>query len=97
MQGELSFGCNMVYKLFDRTKWRPTYHFIVDIIYTKNLYQEITDHVEALMVTHDVAYRAMKEHPKSWFMPTSIPRRIIRSEGTCWRTISRRGPRSCPL
>ena len=62
--GELSFGCNMVYKLFDRTKWRPTYHFIVDIIYTKNLYQEITDHVEALMVTHDVAYRAMKEHPE---------------------------------
>lgn len=62
---EVSFGCNMVYKMFDKTKWRPTYHFIVDIIYTKNLYMEITDNIKSPMITHNIAYRSMKQKPEN--------------------------------
>jgi Alcohol dehydrogenase, class IV len=60
---EVTFGCNMVYKMFQKTKWRPTYHFIVDIIYTKNLYREIKNNITSPMITHNIAYRSMKQKP----------------------------------
>lgn len=60
---EVSFGCNMVYKMFEKTKWRPTYHFIVDIIYTKNLYREIKNNIKSPMITHNIAYNSMKQKP----------------------------------
>ncbi len=60
---EVTFGCNMVYKMFDKTKWRPTYHFIVDIIYTKNLYREIKNNIKSPMITHNIAYNSMKQKP----------------------------------
>lgn len=60
---EVTFGCNMVYKMFGKTKWRPTYHFIVDIIYTKNLYREIKNNITSPMITHNIAYRSMKQKP----------------------------------
>ncbi|MBD5456792.1 MAG: DUF115 domain-containing protein [Lachnospiraceae bacterium] len=61
---EISFGCNMIYKMFEQTKWRPTYHFIVDVVYTKNLYQEIEQYVESPMIMHDKAYRSMRVKPQ---------------------------------
>lgn len=61
--GEITFGCNMVYKMFEKTKWRPTYHFIVDIIYTKNLYREIKNNIKSPMITHNIAYNSMKQKP----------------------------------
>lgn len=61
---EISFGCNMIYKMFDQTKWRPTCHFIVDVVYTKNLYQEIEQYVESPMIMHDKAYRSMRVKPQ---------------------------------
>lgn len=29
---EPSFACNIIYKVFDKVKWRPTYYFISDVV-----------------------------------------------------------------
>ncbi len=65
IQNEITFGCNMVYKMFDKTKWRPTYHFIVDVIYTKNLYLEIKNNIRSPLITHNHSYRLMAQKPKN--------------------------------
>ena len=61
---EISFGCNMIYKMFDQTRWRPTYHFVVDVLYAKNLYQEIAQCVESPIIMRDKAYRLMRVKPQ---------------------------------
>lgn len=61
---EVSFGCNMIYKIFDKTKWRPTYYFITDIVYTENLSKEIEQYVNSPMIMHGRAYRSMKIKPQ---------------------------------
>lgn len=65
IQNEISFGCNMVYKIFEKTKWRPTYHFIVDVVYTSNLYLEIKNNIQSPLITNSSAYYAMKQKPKN--------------------------------
>ncbi len=62
---EITFGCNMVYKMFDKTKWRPSYHFIVDVIYTKNLYLEIKNNIRSPLITNSSAYHLMAQKPKN--------------------------------
>ena len=32
LNGEVSFACNIIYKVFDKVSWRPTYHFISDVV-----------------------------------------------------------------
>ncbi len=32
LDGEVSFACNIIYKVFDKVRWRPTYHFISDVV-----------------------------------------------------------------
>jgi len=41
IKDEYSFGCNMIYKIFPETNWRPTYYFIEDSLAYRNLFQEI--------------------------------------------------------
>lgn len=65
IQNEVTFGCNMVYKMFSKTKWRPTYHFIVDVIYTKNLYLEIKNNIRSPLITNSSAYHLMAQKPKN--------------------------------
>ena len=38
---EISFACNIIYRLYDKVTWRPTYHFISDVIYTAELSEDI--------------------------------------------------------
>ncbi|GHV17664.1 hypothetical protein FACS18949_12910 [Clostridia bacterium] len=30
LKGEISFGCNMITKIFDKTDWRPNYYFLLE-------------------------------------------------------------------
>lgn len=46
IKGEYSIGCNMVYKMFDKTNWRPTYYCMTDRVYAKHQSQEILEHVD---------------------------------------------------
>lgn len=41
IQGEFSFGCNKIYKIFPETNWRPTYFFVEDSLTYKNNIKEI--------------------------------------------------------
>lgn len=45
VQGELSIGCNMVYKMFDKTKWRPDYYCMTDRVYAAHQSQDIVQHI----------------------------------------------------
>lgn len=44
--GEKAFGCNMLYKLYDKTVWRPTYYCMTDRVYARYQSQEMLAHVE---------------------------------------------------
>lgn len=32
ISGETSFACNIIYKVYDKVAWRPTYHFMSDVV-----------------------------------------------------------------
>ena len=59
IKDEKTIGCNMVYKIFDQTKWRPTYHCLIDVMFAKNLSEEIAEHVEAPFFVNLTAYHYM--------------------------------------
>lgn len=64
IKDETTIGCNMVYKIFDQTEWRPTYHCLIDVMFAKNLSEEIADNVEAPFFVNLTAYHYMKKRPK---------------------------------
>lgn len=63
--GEVSFACNVIYRWYDQVKWRPTYHFISDVIYTAGMSEEISGNEETLLFVNRDAYREMKKRPQS--------------------------------
>lgn len=64
LKGEYSFGCNMVYKIFDRTSWRPTYHCVSDMMLSQCKGQEFAKYVESPYFTLRSRYREMEAHPE---------------------------------
>jgi hypothetical protein len=46
IQAEVSFASNKIYKVFDRTSWRPTYYTVEDSLVIKNNYNDITANVK---------------------------------------------------
>ena len=46
IKGELSIGCNMVYKMFPKTTWRPDYYCMTDRVYAAHQSQEILQHID---------------------------------------------------
>lgn len=45
--GEVSFGCNRVYLAFPHTRWRPSYYYLVDSVYTGHSAAELAQAVSA--------------------------------------------------
>lgn len=62
---EISFACNIIYRLYDEVEWRPTYHFISDVIYTAELSEDIVSGVDTTLFVNGDAYREMKNRPKN--------------------------------
>ena len=62
---EISFACNIIYHLYDKVKWRPTYHFISDVIYTVGLSEDIADSIDTTLFVNRDAYREMKKKPRN--------------------------------
>ena len=46
LQKDVCFGVNKIYKIFDKTEWRPTYYFISDIAMIKSIKNEIADKIK---------------------------------------------------
>ena len=63
LQDEFTFGTNMVYKIFDDTDWRPTFHCVSDTIYASKLGLELSQKVKAPLFTTERTYRRMKLKP----------------------------------
>lgn len=60
---EYSFGCNMIYKIFEKTRWRPTFHCMVDVMFGRELAQEFADNVKGEFFTSYHTYRQMPVKP----------------------------------
>ena len=63
LQDEYTFGTNMVYKIFDQTAWRPTFHCVSDTIYASKLGMELSQKVKSPLFTTERTYRRMKTKP----------------------------------
>ena len=63
LQEEYTFGTNMVYKIFDQTSWRPTFHCVSDTIYASKLGLELSQKVKSPLFTTERTYRRMKTKP----------------------------------
>lgn len=56
---EYSIGCNMLYKLYDQTAWRPTYYCMTDRVYAKHQSPEMVRYVDVPIFTPKSTYRRM--------------------------------------
>jgi hypothetical protein len=43
LKGEICFGMNSIYKLFDKTNWRPNYYGVVDVNVFERIKDELTN------------------------------------------------------
>ena len=65
LKDEYTFGCNMLFRLFDQTDWRPSFYCVSDSNYAKNAGQDLADNVhEQVFILRD-AYKKMKQKPKN--------------------------------
>ena len=63
LQDEYTFGTNMVYKIFDQTKWRPSFHCVSDTIYASKLGVELSEKIKSPLFTTERTYRRMRKKP----------------------------------
>lgn len=63
IKNEITFSCNMIYKIFDRTEWRPTYHCITDQVFTKTVINEIKEEIQVPLFTNQNVYNGLKNPP----------------------------------
>ncbi len=47
LKNEITFGCNMIYKIYDKTTWRPTFYFLADGMYARRKKGELIDNIQA--------------------------------------------------
>lgn len=62
LQGEICFGCNMIYKIFDETNWRPDYYCFTDLTVVRAAMEDIVRQGIACFTTA-TAYRRLREKP----------------------------------
>jgi len=69
LKNEICFGCNMIYKIFDRTEWRPTYYCLSDRIFVDKS-KEIVQHVTSTCFFPQSVYNLMPIKPdKTIYLP----------------------------
>ena len=64
VQGEVTFCCNLIYKIFNGTTWRPTYYCTNDLVFSRTIAHEFARYVTMPMFTTRVAYHKMKYRPR---------------------------------
>ena len=65
LKDEYSIGCNMVYKIYSQTSWRPTYHCVTDRNYGIRLSEELSQKVTVPFFVPKSTYVRMKQHPQN--------------------------------
>lgn len=59
IKDEYAIGCNMLYKLYGQTVWRPTYYCMTDRVYAKHQSQEMVEQVDVPIFTPRSTYKRM--------------------------------------
>ncbi len=59
LKNEYTFGTNMIYKIYDKTDWRPSFHCVSDSIYATKLRDEIYNNVKSPIFTIEKTYHKM--------------------------------------
>lgn len=60
---EYTFGCNMIYKIFDQTNWRPTFHCSIDKICASALANEYKEKIASTFFTNHSIYKSLEDKP----------------------------------
>lgn len=89
IQGGYSFGCNMVYKIFSRTSWRPTYHCVSDMMLSQHNGREFARYVESPYFTLKSRYRMLEECPKDTVYVYDINHKYYRVSNNLLRYVVR--------
>lgn len=63
LKNEYTFGSNMIYKIYDQTSWRPTFHCTIDKICAAYLSKEFKEHISSPLFTNRSVYNIMEEKP----------------------------------
>ena len=45
IKNEITFGCNLIYKIFNKTEWKPTFHCLADGLYAKKIGEELVNNI----------------------------------------------------
>ena len=72
IKDEYAIGCNMLYKLYDKTVWRPTYYCMTDRVYAKHQSQEMVRYVDVPIFTPRSTYQRMTGKSKNIFYVNDI-------------------------
>lgn len=78
MKNEVTFACNRIYKLYEKTTWRPTFHCLIDAIIAKYEYEDVAANIESPFFTNQDTLRLMKEIPKDVIVTKNIGKKEYR-------------------
>ena len=78
LKGEICFGCNLIYKIFDQTDWRPTYLAVTDLLMMEKLSPGFGKDFSIPLFTNKAVYREMREFPPEVIWVQSLPPRRYR-------------------
>lgn len=73
LKDEYTFGTNMVYKIFDQTDWRPSFHCVSDSIYATKLRDELYNNVKSPLFTIEKTYHKMTKRTLDTTYVHTIP------------------------
>lgn len=62
---ETSIACNMIYKIFDSTSWRPDYHCVTETRYAEKNAKEFTENIQKPFFTTRSCWKKMGCTPKA--------------------------------
>lgn len=64
LKAEKTIACNLIYKIYDQTEWRPTYYCISDSTVTRTNSWNITNNLaKSILLIRSFAYKYMKSKP----------------------------------
>ncbi len=71
IKDEISFGCNLIYKIYDQTEWRPDFFCVSDRLYVKDNGAEILSQLTGPLFTLSGFKKSMEYHRRR--IPTEYP------------------------
>lgn len=60
LKGEICFGCNMIYKVFERTEWRPAFLCVSDRVVAQAVSEQLQSCPQSILWASRTAYHLMK-------------------------------------